>query len=363
MFFSQIRNTQKYRLFRILNSVMGPSIAIIYMHSVETRILQELPATVLWKRYIDDVFIVWPTEVSADHILRLANSCNEKIQFSMEFPMNDVLPFLDCEVYRDGLNFQTRLYFKSIHSGAICHWKSYGPQSEKRSIALGELHRAVSRSTNDVNENDSIRKVLDRFRSNGYPDNFLKRVLASFNNRDTHDRIQNTEKPVFLRVPYLGEKHKRQSLSLLKRTGLSHKVRIQFDCGPPMKRFLKSPKESNLCDTSCDTCAISKKPNRCLNKFVVYKIICNICNHVYIGETSRTIQSRIREHIRVGSPSAVRIHYEEEHPDSSACNVTWEILYHNIRNWNKRLSLEAICISECMEPLMNGCIGRRIVHV
>ena len=35
----------------------------------------------------------------------------------------------------------------------------------------------------------------------------------------------------------------------------------------------------------------------CLKKNVVYKIECSICGIVYIGETGRTIGSRIKEHL------------------------------------------------------------------
>ncbi len=41
------------------------------------------------------------------------------------------------------------------------------------------------------------------------------------------------------------------------------------------------------------------KTGRCLSKNVVYRISCLHCDLVYIGETGRTIGSRVKEHLKM----------------------------------------------------------------
>ena len=96
-------------------------------------------------------------------------------------------------------------------------------------------------------------------------------------------------------------------------------------------------------------------------EFLVYKISCKLCGKVYIGESARRIQTRIGEHVKTKS-SNVKIHFIEEHREEDPYQlISWEILHENIRNWYKRLTLEAIYISEIpSSDLMNGCQGRRL---
>ena len=48
----------------------------------------------------------------------------------------------------------------------------------------------------------------------------------------------------------------------------------------------------------CETCKSGKKSNQCLRKNAVYEITCSHCGiFVYIGETGRTIGSRIKKHL------------------------------------------------------------------
>lgn len=58
-----------------------------------------------------------------------------------------------------------------------------------------------------------------------------------------------------------------------------------------------------------------------LRSNVIYKFNCEQCNCSYIGETSRHLSTRIREHIAGKSGTEVGLH---EHP---ACKKDFSILY------------------------------------
>jgi len=278
----------------------------------------------------------------------------------MELPTDGILAFLDCETYIENGCLESRLFFKEIHSGSIYPWQSSGPVSRKRSVVLGELHRAKTRSTNNQNMDISIDRVLNRFRRNGYPNHFLHKTLRIFHNPKSRENEVSSNKSV-LKVPFLGEDHKRKVLGVLRRTGLTEKIRICFTSGRSLKRILHPPKERKECSTACETCSSAKQKGRCFSKWAIYRISCSICDKIYIGETTRTVQSRLHEHFKRES-STVFNHFKESHPQHIVQhNIKWEVLHHNVRSWHKRTYLEAICISEVNSTaLMNGCIGRKL---
>ena len=84
-----------------------------------------------------------------------------------------------------------------------------------------------------------------------------------------------------------------------------------------------------------------------LKSNVVYKITCSRCQSSYVGQTSRHLQQRFREHI--GSKGILRKHFEE-------CNITPSDdlvkIIGTSRFLDKLLTLEALFIEE-IKPELN----------
>ena len=343
-----------------MGNAIAPVAAIIYMDYIERKVLKKLPEGILWKRFIDDVYLVWLQNVSP--YLNACDASSNSIKFTLELPDNNgYLPFLDCEVILIEDKFHSKLYRKPIHSGCILPWKSTGPMSQKKSVVLGELHRAATRSTNEDFRRQSLSLILNRFRDNGYPSDFLNLCVQHFQSRTRKADIsqERTKQPIYLRVPFVNEHFKRQMFRLLHRCGLKDWVRLAFSGGQSLGRKFHPPKEKVSCD-GCDICKIGKTSNQCHIKGVIYRIKCNICNKSYIGETGRSISTRVKEHLFKKSYSAVQTHFQEEHHTTDCYNnVQWEILHAGLKYTNRRMTLESIYISK--EPsLMNGCQGRFI---
>lgn len=346
-----------------MGNPLAPALAVIYMDYVESNILRLLPSGIQWCRYIDDVFVVWPTTIDSDTLLGVCNSYSEHIQFKIELP-NDhgFLPFLDCEIWKDNQRFQSRLFSKDYHSKSIFPWNSNGPISRKRSIVVGELHRAVRRSTCEESEKYSINKVMEKFKANCYPARFLSSILRKFKQKKSPSQ-KDTKDVTYIKVPFTGEAQRRKIMSLLQRTKLSDKVRVTFNAGIPLKRKLHPPKERRKCKESCEICKSGNQSGNCFNKGVVYEIKCNLCSKIYIGESARTVQSRIQEHTKHPN-SAVFSHFKDNHTTEAIIqNITWRIVHRNLQNWHKRVNLESLYISEVPKHLlMNGCFGRQLKY-
>ena len=156
-----------------MGNPIAPQAAVIFMNYVEQKILSSQSDEIHWKRYIDDIFIIYPSHVNIENLLSCANGTHASINFTMELPnLEGFLPFLDCELKLHDGHFSSRIYSKHFHSNTIHPWCSHSPISLKRGIVLGEIRRAMYRSTKDC-VSYSIKKVFQRFADNGYPRSFL----------------------------------------------------------------------------------------------------------------------------------------------------------------------------------------------
>ena len=107
-----------------------------------------------------------------------------------------------------------------------------------------------------------------------------------------------------------------------------------------------------FCPEPCDTCDSLTGTNKCLAKNCVYKIKCSHSDAVYTGETRRTIESRIKEHIRMEK-------HLINHDKASMQDNSWEILHRNIHDIRTCKIIETLEIRK-HENVMNGCIGRTL---
>ena len=85
--------------------------------------------------------------------------------------------------------------------------------------------------------------------------------------------------------------------------------------------------------------------------------MCSNCKITYIGETGRTVGSRIKEHLRM-KKQTVFVHLKS-HSDNPF-EECWKIMHSNIKSHSERKIIEALEIQKYSDDIMNGCIGRNI---
>ena len=342
---------------------LAPMLAIIYMHKLDQLIIEKSEGAVSLKRYIDDIFAVLHSDrINADKLLEIANSLNQAIKFTLEMPNNNnELPFLDTLVTLDqtSTQFKTELYIKPIHSQSITPWDSHGPISSKRALIIGETKRAVRCSTDRQSRNRSLSKITKMFISNGYPKRFVRSVIR----RTIHSTGQKDEENpnmIYLKLPYINEQLKRRAVAVIRRSGISS-IRTCFMSGYSLSRVLAPPRDKLKCKNDCETCKMTERTDSCLAKSVIYRISCLHCNCVYVGETGRTVGSRIKEHLTMSKQTVYTHLLTHDVNPREGIHITWEILHYNIPNFNERKVIEALEIQKNTKcQLMNGCIGRLI---
>ncbi|XP_076659914.1 uncharacterized protein LOC143363201 [Halictus rubicundus] len=262
-----------------MGSPISPIIADIYMEHLENQILNDAPLKpTQWFRYVDDTFVVWSHgRDTLDNFLQYINSLHPNIQFTMEIENTDrSLPFLDVLITRkpDG-SLGHQVYRKPTHTNRYLHASSHHHPAQKNSVISSLINRAIS-----ISEKQHLPQELEHLRTtlgqNGFSKHKINRTIDRLvkpkDNRTTH----NNENYRTTFLPYVQGTTDRISRILKK-----HNIKTIFTSHTKIGQILTSPKD----------------PQPRLSTPGVYKIPCS-CGKVYIGETGRSVSTRVKEHER-----------------------------------------------------------------
>ena len=321
-----------------MGSPVSPILADLYMEYFEQKAItmhQEKPD--LWLRYVDDTFVIW--KHGREKFLSHLNSYNDYIKFTMEIEDGGSLPFLDVRVIRKGQHLVTSVYRKATHTDRYLNYNSNHHPSIKTGIVKCLAHRARS-VCSEENIDKEMHHLQSVFEKNDYPTPLVNKYLTSHprTNRDD-DNIDTEEKKKILVLPYV--------------KGLSERIgRVCHNL------------DVNLVSTSTRTLRsqLMHVKNRIAEDQVcgvVYSVDCQ-CGHTYVGETGRTLNTRLKEHMR-----AVQRHDLNNgisvHANSAEHNIRWKSaqVIHREQHWMKRKLLESLYIRDNQNSTMNLDNGLR----
>ena len=281
-----------------MGSPCSPVVANIYMEYFENMALgPELPVPIKdWKRYVDDVFSIIPKGNRAI-LLQYLNSIDPHIKFTIEQPNAEGgIPFLDTFPKPKGEKIAVAVYRKPTHTDRYLDFNSSHPVSAKRAVVRALMDRAENVCSDPeilANEIDHLNKVLHY---NNYPQWMIKQ-RGKMEKQDPliHPETGNEiQKRFYISVPYfpgLSESFKK----IFKYTP----VQVCFKGVNTLKSMLMHPKD--------------KVPND-QKKDLVYHWECKAdgCKSSYIGETSRALDERVKEHSK-STTSAILKHCKDFH--------------------------------------------------
>ena len=117
---------------------IAPPLAIIYLDCVERMTISS--DVLLYKRYVDDVFIIGTTETNISMIHKRLNSFNQNIKFTMEVPEEDgFLPFLNMKLKITNGEVCYKWYKKPASANILIHTRSAHPLYMKENVVKSLL--------------------------------------------------------------------------------------------------------------------------------------------------------------------------------------------------------------------------------
>jgi hypothetical protein len=323
-------------------SISGP-IAGIYMAWLEeTFILNGRMKRKIsfWKRMRDDIFLVWEdTSERLQSFQVFLNGIEPKIQFTLEEEKDGNLAFLDMFIMRREGKLATKVYRKPTHTQQYIHWRSNHAKNTLLGVLKGLIHRAHMLTDEMDDLKEELQLLNDVFISNGYPVKLVQETIKKSwevetlkNTRiatldDNGNPVEKSEFYDVLQAPYV------QGFSEMLQKKLK-KLNVGFvpKIGTTIRSLVCKPKD--------------KTPKEKI-KNVVYKIPCQTCGMLYIGETSQRIEERKKQHMldvdNRNSENGIFDHLKETKEHS----IAWENMEVVTKesDWCRRKIAESLCIN------------------
>lgn len=170
-----------------MGTSLAPPFAILYMASLEEPFIQSRTLKpLLYKRYIDDVFMIWQHGIEELRLfIRYFNQLRPRIQLTFESSSTEI-NFLDTTVYKGSRHsnkgyLDIKPYFKSTNSMNYLHFSSTHPRSVFKGIVVGETTRFLRNSSDATTFENTIAKFKQALKLRGYPHNFVDKHIRNVN--------------------------------------------------------------------------------------------------------------------------------------------------------------------------------------
>ena len=153
-----------------MGTKMAPAYANIFMGALQSRILSETnPFPIHWKRYIDDIFLVWTdTKESLEQFIRASMTYTKALIL-----LTDEITFLDLCLYKgerfakEGI-LDIKTHIKPTNTQQYVHASSAHPPGTGRGIIKGELLRYLRTNSNEPTFLTHKEKHVENMKTQGY---------------------------------------------------------------------------------------------------------------------------------------------------------------------------------------------------
>ena len=335
-------------------TAMGTKVAPAYANTFmgwfeENHVYTYHQQPLLWKRFIDDIFVIWQYGHSElDNFISHLNSRMPSIKFEAERSLQQV-SFLDVLVKLKGRNIETTLYTKPTDSHNYINFASCHQKSCKNGIPYGQFLRLkrICSTEDEFVRNSKLLALY--FHKADYPVELIQSsferayiqdrcmLLAPIPDTPNHTEDQDdtlflitTHHPTFREVNNIVS----SNLDLLDRSSSTRpivqtKITRGFRRCKNLRDILVRAKITpipennpnvttfdNECRrTYCIYCRMLHRSGRircqynnrsyitrmkvsCKCTNLIYALECRKCGKIYVGQTKRRLMDRIMEHLR-----------------------------------------------------------------
>lgn len=259
-----------------MGSKLSPILAQYVMDYILDECLPKVPyQPAFLKKFVDDIILAVPND-GVESILDILNNFDPHIKFTVEKEENRSVPFLDTLVIRDIDNtIKLDWYRKPNAAGRYVHYRSNHSMSIKINF-IKQMKNRINTICHEKFKYKNLKILENLLTDNDYPRGMVRKLLYNkvVEIKKPPDR-QNNETN-FGVLPYYDNLTDR----LIK---IFHEEQIKV-----AKKSIKSVGSlfSNLKD----------RIPKMMQSNVVYKLTCDTCSKVYVGQTSQWLKSRLALH-------------------------------------------------------------------
>ncbi|XP_067130457.1 uncharacterized protein [Centruroides vittatus] len=264
-----------------MGSVIGPKIADICMTSLDQKIFQ-FQGISFYARYVDDILILYDSNITtAKNIETYANSLNNDIRFTYEEERNNEINYLDVTITRQEKTLLFRKYTKSCNNDKVINYKSYCSLSIKRNVFLMELRKFFNRTTLQKHIELETENLFKKYLLNDYPQQLIRKWYNCYTISRYNVKKEKSNN-LYIKIPYIKK--------------FFEKYKNNFkNCSVNLVGEQKNRLSKSIYVVNRGMVGHSRDPLKIAG--VVYKLICTCPEgKIYVGETGRQLEQRIKEH-------------------------------------------------------------------
>ena len=186
---------------------------------------QLLELIILWKRYIDDVFMLFGgTEDQCQELVDWLNSLMPGvIKFKFQYSKKKI-EFLDLEIRIENGRIETNLYVKPFNLQLFLDYSSNHPQHCKEGIVYSQALRVIERCSKVEDLEKNLDILAKKLSERNYPDSLIKEKFEKAKKLSRTEILKNRKKKI-----------------------ADDKVRGIFthnDANPPLQKWIRLSKKS-----------------------------------------------------------------------------------------------------------------------
>ena len=167
----------------VMGTKMAVAFTVIFMTHIEKQLLASSPhKPIIWKRLIDDIFLVWTiNENEINDFVLFANSFHPTIKFTCEMSSERIV-FQDTEVFKgphfaEGKILDVETHLKPTETFQYTHSSSCHPFSAKKGFIKGETLRLLRTNSVETKFESLKRDFESRLLHRGYPRKLVKNII------------------------------------------------------------------------------------------------------------------------------------------------------------------------------------------
>ena len=195
-----------------IGTKLAPAMASLVVAAYEDKFLQNYtPSPLIWKRYIDDLLVIWPhSRPALQEFIENCNGMHPNLKFTATVFSKSV-SFLDVNLYK-GVGFakshtlSTSIFYKEMNIFSYLHGSSPIPSHVLNGIAKGEVIRALINISNPTHFKRIKRALVKKFYQRKFPKSAIRAIKSVHFNRHEHYMVAKDKgtltKPIPIRTKY-----------------------------------------------------------------------------------------------------------------------------------------------------------------
>ena len=168
-----------------MGSPLVPTLAKTFLCHHESNWLKDCPKDfkpVYYKRYVDDIFVLFNKPKHAQFFLEYMNKKHKNMKFSIKTEIKGSLSFLDVRIFRENDKFVTSVFRKETFSGVYTNFIRFIPLEYKFGLVHTLLNGCFNLSSDFLKFHDEVDKPKKILSKNVYPQKFINKCIQKFLN-------------------------------------------------------------------------------------------------------------------------------------------------------------------------------------